>query len=306
MLQHYIKSFRRGLWDNKCLPAKWIAWRIILGQLRHDQGYTFIALNAQEYIDSIRDKLPYLDDSDLQFLYDKINENKTYYVYDFAGPSLIVDNSYRMLRTGKTWEHIEGKWESVDNKYFLKYSGRVQRLPSSYADQQLHGDGIYYDLFFSEKAMSYAREHWSSILQVQPILEKVETKFADPAKHRPSGGAQMIFRLYYLMNSMHDIDIITHDQIIFDEIGLDPYSSFGSMCVYDGSALGRHKCNVCERTFPEETCSLYLNGGSPISEKMMSYLEENKRHIGEYNGLSNLTQFVPDRNLWDQAREKKS
>ena len=24
MLQHYIKSFRRGLWDNKCLPAKWI------------------------------------------------------------------------------------------------------------------------------------------------------------------------------------------------------------------------------------------------------------------------------------------
>ena len=67
----------------------------------------------------------------------------------------------------------------------MKYSGRVQRLPSSYADQQLHGDGIYYDLFFSEKAMSYARERWSSILQVQPILEKVETKFADPAKHRP-------------------------------------------------------------------------------------------------------------------------
>ena len=55
---------------------------------------------------------------------------------------------------------------------------------------------------------------------------------------------------------MHDIDIITHDQIIFDEIGLDPYSSFGSMCVYDGSAIGRHKCNICERTFPEETCSL--------------------------------------------------
>ena len=164
MLQHYIKSFRKGLWDNKCLPAKWIAWRIILGQLHPDRGYTFMAFNAQEYIDAIRDKLPYLDDSDLQFLYDKINK-KTRHTCYFAGPSLIVDNSYHNLATGKTREHIEGKWELVDDKYFLICYGSVDRLPSSYADNQLHGEGRYHKLAFSEKAMSYAREQKNIFLQ---------------------------------------------------------------------------------------------------------------------------------------------
>ena len=159
------------------------------------------------------------------------------------------------------------------------------------------------NLVFSGKARSYAREHWGSILQVQPILKKVQTNFADPAKHGRRGGAQIMFQLYYLMDLNVDIEMITHDQIIFDEIGLFPCSNFSNKCIYDGSALDCHKCNICERTFPEETH--YTYNGPPISKKLMYYLKKNERYIREYYNLSSLTQVVPNKKLWERAQEQE-
>jgi len=39
MLGYYIKSFNYSLWNDKQLSSEWIAWRIILGNIRDYQNF---------------------------------------------------------------------------------------------------------------------------------------------------------------------------------------------------------------------------------------------------------------------------
>ena len=53
MLGYYIKSLNHNLWNDKQLSSEWIAWRIILGNIRYYNGYIFGACNSEAYVNFI-------------------------------------------------------------------------------------------------------------------------------------------------------------------------------------------------------------------------------------------------------------
>lgn len=103
-------------------------------------------------------------------------------------------------------------------------------------------------------------------------------------------------------STSNNIELVTHDPMLFAEFGILKCNDSSPVCIYDGSALERYECDVCKRKFPEERH--LMKGGSPICNQIMSYLKENESYIRNYYKIPDNTQVVPDEDLLNLARKK--
>lgn len=256
-LGKFIKSFRKGLWDDIRVPNEWNSWHdLLIKYYKHSKnGYLLRAKNKKEYVQQISKVLPYLNYQDLEYLYDQIQKTKEP-IY-FAGPPLLIDNSQKIMVTGKIRDaaapKIFGPLGILDmvffpvtilvnvcgvfltsnlnalkhgsekgSRFYLEYSGKTLNLPSNNNEHPKKNQ----ELLFSEKAITYAQKHWGYLLTVPTTINETTTNKVYKFKNMQVGVAfnrlfdEMIDdhgELDYELFNNH-IDWITYDSILYEEI----------------------------------------------------------------------------------------
>ena len=309
-LTSLIKSYIPGFCEER-RPAnnKWIEWYTNLKKM-NKQPIIFNAKNKDEYVKEMLFFLPYLNEDDIIIIYEKIKEKNEYSddinVY-FASPSLITIDSYRILYSCEEYPY--------KNTFRLDTNNKVIRLPSSYTDNQLHGESQEEHFLFHEKAIDYSKKFWPEYIRVQPDMCYVTYIFANSGK--PYGIGEL-YRLYvgrhkYMhddnyryfksldIHEVHDNELclITHDRLLFDEINSDGYSSKYIINTQNGLPYNNNKSII-----KEELKHLYP--GTYLCNSIYTYMRNNEDVIRKINDPEEKYKdipFFPDLNVLLKTRE---
>lgn len=299
-LQQFICSYIPDFLANVKIPKSWLKWHKTVTEESLYKKINFKAETEQEWVDQLKPILSYLDDEDLKQLYQK----KECY---FAGPSLLIHYSVRMMLIKKYVKEIKGD-EIIyeENRYCLEATGVTERKPESYRDRELHGDSPYHPLLFEEKAIQYAKQNWGSVLQVQPPMDFTTYIFKDPSQPGFFGGAKSVFGFVVGLN--RDYNEIINDKnssvddhivlIMFDKVLIDEIKSGGGgysespVCIFDGSSLMKDHFKICKHQFSEDHFNMY--GGPPLGNRIYTYLQNNEKQIRKYFKLKTDIKVVPD------------
>lgn len=343
MLGYYLTSYN-NLWTDKSLPKEWLHYYNLYTDSSKYKKLVFKASNEEEFIKYLEEKLPHMNKEDFHEMYSKLNENiipydekhiqdlknkdpdmpnhkyiKGNYFY-FAGPSLLIRDSVRMLYVSH--DCYVTKYAAVlyiPHQYVLDGGRVVNRKPSSYTDNKLHGECKYNDSPFAKKAMEYSNTLWGNVLEISPPYVCKHYLFSDPKLSSRYGGALPKFGIYNFFNKdynhmnrdmkdgekctdvyNHHTQLITHDEVISKEFtsGGGTYIS-SPISIYAGCSLDMDSCPITGYKFNKEL--FYTYGGPPIHHKIYQYLISNKNKIREYFGLKPDDQIVPDKELYDRA-----
>lgn len=320
-LKSYLKCYNKNLWSADIMVSdKWIAFHQILKTLSTRNGKVFKASNVEEYIKKMQPYLPHLGRYEIDLLFRQVRDND---VVSFAAPPLINKDLYKKMETGKV---IQNEFEIYtlyeDNKFYLRFTG-------SNTKDKLN------KLQFKTQAELYAKKNWPNILKSDSDFmsyKKEKNQFMNPAdtsnthmyekcsrvfpiyfaydksyfdvERYPWMRSPYKQRQYYLDHENLDkhVALVTHSEILFNEINpkLDYVQS--NMCINDGSELGTISCTTCEIKF--SVGHELKQYGLPIGDKVFNYLKKNENQIRTFHNIPYEVPVVPNESLLNMIRTK--